>query len=104
MLLEAHCPCIFGIKLHSSLSQVGVADPGYAPFLDFASRERLPVLVHRGPWQEMVSYRFVLELAERYQRTNSVRAHGGGHNAALRIPPADKDLIPGQNLLRLLEA
>jgi predicted TIM-barrel fold metal-dependent hydrolase len=165
--LQAHRPRISGVKLHPSLSRVRVTDASYIPFLDFASSERLPVLVHCGQWQEMASYRFVLELAERYPQTNFVMAHGGGNNAALRleapmeierrgspqnifidltglglwwtaeiaierlgadrflygsdfplghpkvllglvdalrIPAADKDLILGQNLLRLLEA
>ena len=103
MFLEAHCPRISGIKWHPLLSPVRVVDPGNAPFLDWASRERLPILVHCGQWQETVSYRFVLELAVHYQRTNLVMAYGGRHNAALRLPPADKDLILGQNLLHLLE-
>jgi predicted TIM-barrel fold metal-dependent hydrolase len=157
---------IAGLKLHPSLSRVRVTEPGYAPFLDFARSQRLPVLVHCGQWQEVASYRFVLELAHRYPDVGFIMAHGGGNNAALRleapreierqgsppnvyldltglglwwaaeiainrlgadrflygsdfplghpkvllglvdalrIPAADKDLILGQNLLRLLE-
>jgi predicted TIM-barrel fold metal-dependent hydrolase len=83
--LEAHRQRIAGIKLHPSFSRVRVTEPGYIPFLAFAARERLPVLVHCGQWQEMASYRFVLELAERYVGTNFIMAHGGGNNAALRL-------------------
>lgn len=164
--LQTNRARISGIKLHPSLSRVRVTDPGYAPFLDFASRQRLPVLVHCGQWQEMASYKFALDLAERYPAASFILAHGGGNNAALRlqapetierrgsppnvyidltglglwwaaeiaikrlgadrflygsdyplghpkvllglidalrIPAADKDLILGENLLRLLE-
>jgi predicted TIM-barrel fold metal-dependent hydrolase len=157
---------IAGLKLHPSISRVRVTELGYAPFLEFARNQRLPVLVHCGQWQEVASYRFVLELAQRYHDVDFIMAHGGGNNAALRlevpqeierqgsppnvyldltglglwwaaeiaikrlgaqrflygsdfplghpkvllglvdalrIPAADKDLILGQNLLRLLE-
>jgi predicted TIM-barrel fold metal-dependent hydrolase len=85
VFLDAHRSRISGLKLHPSLSRVRVTDRGYQPFLDFAARERLPVLVHCGQWQEMASYKFVLELAERYPRTRFIMAHGGGNNAGLRI-------------------
>ena len=83
--LEAHIDRISGIKLHPSLSRLPVTDAGYMPFLDLASRHRLPVLVHCGQWQEMASYRFVLDVAEHYPRIDFIMAHGGGNNAALRL-------------------
>lgn len=83
--LEDHRSHIAGLKLHPSLSRAPVTEPGYTPFLEFASNQRLPVLVHCGQWQEVASYRFVLELAQRYRDVNFIMAHGGGNNAALRL-------------------
>jgi predicted TIM-barrel fold metal-dependent hydrolase len=67
------------------LSRLPVTDPNCVPFIEYAEHEKIPVLVHCGQWQEVASYSFVLELAERYQDVDFIMAHGGGNNSALRL-------------------
>lgn len=76
--LDAHRARVAGLKIHPSLERLKVTDPGWAPFLEVAEQRRLPVIVHSGRWQEMASWRFVLDVAERYPGAAFIVAHLGG--------------------------
>ena len=53
--LERRAVEIDGLKIHPSLERLRVDDAGWRPFLEYAERRRLPVVVHSGRWQEMSS-------------------------------------------------
>jgi predicted TIM-barrel fold metal-dependent hydrolase len=76
--LERNAAKIDGLKIHPSLEQLRVDDPAWAPFLEFAEARRIPVIVHCGRWQEMASWRFCLEAAERHLNAPFIVGHLGG--------------------------
>jgi predicted TIM-barrel fold metal-dependent hydrolase len=76
--LEEHAGHVAGLKIHPSLERLAVTDAAWRPFLEFAERRRLPVVVHAGRWQEMSSWRFCLDVAERHPDAAIVVAHLGG--------------------------
>jgi predicted TIM-barrel fold metal-dependent hydrolase len=76
--LEEHAGHVAGLKIHPSLERLRVDDPGWRPFLEFAERRRLPVIVHCGRWQEMASWRYGLDVAERHPEAAIILGHLGG--------------------------
>jgi predicted TIM-barrel fold metal-dependent hydrolase len=76
--LEEHRGHVAGLKVHPSLERLRVDDPAWTPFLEFADRWRLPVIVHCGRWQEMASWKFCLTVAERHPDASIIIAHMGG--------------------------
>jgi len=76
--LERHNDAIDGLKIHPSLERARVDDPVWTPFLKYAEKRRLPVVVHCGRWQEMASWRFCLTVAERHPDANFIVGHLGG--------------------------
>jgi predicted TIM-barrel fold metal-dependent hydrolase len=76
---------IHGVKLHPSVDRIRVTDPVAAPFLDFAARESLPVMVHCGRWQEMASYRLALEAARTHPGCVFILSHMGGDTPDLEM-------------------
>jgi len=82
--LEEHHGHVAGLKIHPSLERRAVTDAIWEPFLRFAERWRLPVIVHAGRWQEIASWRFCLEAAERHPEAEIIVAHLGGDLPALQ--------------------
>lgn len=82
--LEDHAEHVAGLKIHPSLEGKRVTDPAWRPFLDFAECRRLPVIVHAGRWQEMSSWRFCLDAAEKHPDAAVIVAHLGGDLPALQ--------------------
>ncbi len=78
---------IDGLKFHSGIDQVegGVMQDIYQPYLEFAEENEKPVIVHCGRWQEMSSYRFGLDAAEKYPTVRFILAHLGGDFEGLKI-------------------
>jgi predicted TIM-barrel fold metal-dependent hydrolase len=76
--LEGWGKAVAGLKFHPSCDGVRITDPRCGPYLEYAGRLKLPVLVHCGRWQEMSSYRYALEAASRYPDIRFVFAHMGG--------------------------
>jgi predicted TIM-barrel fold metal-dependent hydrolase len=76
--LERHADQIDGLKIHPSLERARVDDPIWRPFLEYADRRKLPVVVHCGRWQEMASWRFCLDVAERHPEAAFIVGHLGG--------------------------
>jgi predicted TIM-barrel fold metal-dependent hydrolase len=87
--VQANRASICGLKIHPSLSRVRLTDPSFRPFLDWAERERLVVLVHCGRWQEMASWRFAVEAAERHPAAKFLLAHAGGDTPPLATAAAE---------------
>jgi predicted TIM-barrel fold metal-dependent hydrolase len=81
---------ISGLKLHPTYTRLPLTDPAYDPYLDLARSQDWPLLVHCGQWQEMASYKFVLERAVENPEIDFILAHGGGNNAKLRLE------VPGE--------
>ena len=82
--LDEYRDQVAGLKIHPSLERHKVTDPEWRPFLEWAERMRLPVIVHSGRWQEMASWRFCLEVAERHPEAAIIIAHLGGDLAPLQ--------------------
>ncbi len=76
--LESHEAEVAGIKIHPSLERMKVTDDGWTPFLRWADERRKPVIIHSGRWQEMASWRFCLDVAERHPQASIITAHLGG--------------------------
>jgi predicted TIM-barrel fold metal-dependent hydrolase len=86
---EAHRDAVAGLKIHPSLSRVRVTDAAFAPALALAAEREWVVLVHCGRWQEMASYRFAVEAAERHPRAKFLLAHAGGDTPPLATAAAE---------------
>jgi predicted TIM-barrel fold metal-dependent hydrolase len=69
---------VTGIKIHPSLHRTRITDDGFRPALELAEELGAVVLVHCGRWQEMASYRFAVEAAERHPGARFLLAHAGG--------------------------
>jgi hypothetical protein len=93
--LENNIDNISGLKFHSSLDKIelGITNILYKPYLGFANTHNLPILVHCGRWQETASYKFPLQIAEKYPDLKIICAHLGGDREDLKIlaPKAVKE-------------
>ena len=76
---------IDGLKFHPSVDKIRITDARVYPFLDFASEEGLPVMVHCGRWQEMASCKFALDAARRYGACTFILSHMGGDTPELEM-------------------
>jgi len=74
---------VTGLKIHPSLSRKRITDDCFAPALELADTHGLVVLVHCGRWQEMASYKFAVQAAQRYTNAKFLLAHGGGDTPPL---------------------
>lgn len=86
--LDQHEAEVAGVKFHPSLSRVKITDAGFRPFLDWCERRRRVALVHCGRWQEMASWRFTLDAAERHPAARFLLAHAGGDTPPLATAAA----------------
>jgi predicted TIM-barrel fold metal-dependent hydrolase len=80
---------VSGIKLHPSCDRIKVTDERVIPFLEFAEREGLPVVIHCGRWQEMSSYQLALEVAEKHPDLDFILSHMGGDTPELETATTD---------------
>jgi len=76
--LEGNERVIRGLKVHASISQMGISDPLLAKILEFADRRGLPLLYHCGrhPISSAVP---IKALAPTYPHINFIVAHLGGN-------------------------
>lgn len=72
-------------KIHPSIQRKRITDPAYDKYLQLAAEKRKPVVVHCGRWQEIASYKFPLEIAEKYPELILILAHLGGDSPALYL-------------------
>jgi predicted TIM-barrel fold metal-dependent hydrolase len=87
--VEQHKARVSGIKLHPSCDRIKVTDERVVPFLEFAGRQRVPVVIHCGRWQEMSSYRLALDVAQKYPDINFILSHMGGDTPELETATTD---------------
>lgn len=64
-----------GIKLHPGLHGVNVAHEGYAPAMEYADKNCLPVLIHTWSRADLADTE---KLARRYPCARFIAAHSGG--------------------------
>lgn len=72
-------------KVHPSIQRRRITDESYDKYMMLASEKKKPVVVHCGRWQEIASYKFPLELAEKYPDLILILAHLGGDQPSLYL-------------------
>ena len=87
--LEQNIDSISAFKIHPSIQRKRMTDASYDKYLQIASEKKKPVIVHCGRWQEIASYKFPLECAEKYPDLMVVLAHLGGDQPGLFLQCAE---------------
>lgn len=87
--LEKNLDKISLFKVHPSIQKKKITDASYDKYIRLASENRKPVVVHCGRWQEIASYKFPLELAEKYQDLILILSHLGGDQPSLYLQCAE---------------
>lgn len=95
-MLEREAGRISGIKIHPSANKVPAHDERWRPVYELAERRGWVILVHCGRWQEMSSYRYVLEAASRFPGLAFILAHMGGDTPPLTMATQDAIVEGGQ--------
>ncbi|MEZ4691089.1 MAG: amidohydrolase family protein [Ignavibacteria bacterium] len=76
-------------KVHPSIQRKRITDESYDKYMKIAAENKKPVVVHCGRWQEIASYKFPLELAEKYPDLILILAHLGGDQPSLYLECAE---------------
>jgi predicted TIM-barrel fold metal-dependent hydrolase len=76
-------------KVHPSIQKKRITDGAYDKYIKLAVEKRKPVVVHCGRWQEIASYKFPLELAEKFKDLILILAHLGGDQPSLYLQCAE---------------
>lgn len=87
--LDRNIDNISAFKIHPSIQRKRMSDDSFDKYLRLASEKKKPVIVHCGRWQEIASYKFPLECAERYPDLMVVLAHLGGDQPGLFLQCAE---------------
>ena len=87
--LDMHIDRVSAFKIHPSIQRKRMSDDAYDKYLQLASDKKKPVIVHCGRWQEIASYKFPLECAEKYPDLMIVLAHLGGDQPGLFLQCAE---------------
>ena len=87
--LEENIDNISAFKIHPSIQRRRITDDSYAKYLALAEEKKKPVIVHCGRWQDIASYKFPLEAAEKYPELPVVLAHLGGDQPGLFLECAE---------------
>jgi predicted TIM-barrel fold metal-dependent hydrolase len=74
---------IAALKIHPSFLRTRPDDSELVAYWRWAERHGRPVVVHCGRWQEMSSFRFCIEAAQRYPTVHVIAAHMGGDSPEL---------------------
>jgi hypothetical protein len=82
-LLAAEAGAVAALKIHPSFVRRRCTDEAFEPYYAWAAAHGTPVLVHCGRWQEMASYRFVVEAAQRHRDVAFILCHMGGDGTDL---------------------
>lgn len=88
--LEKNIDKISLFKVHPSIQRRKITDGSYDKYMRLASEKKKPVVVHCGRWQEIASYKFPLELAEKYPGLILILAHLGGDQPSLYLECAEE--------------
>jgi predicted TIM-barrel fold metal-dependent hydrolase len=81
--VEQNLAHIAALKVHPSFLRMRPTDSSLDPTYELAAVHGYPVLVHCGRWQEMSSWKFGVEIAERHPQTNFILCHMGGDSTDL---------------------
>lgn len=87
--LQKNIDSISLFKIHPSIQKRRITDKSYEKYIELAVQKKKPVVVHCGRWQEIASYKFPLELAEKYPGLVLILAHLGGDQPSLYLECAD---------------
>jgi predicted TIM-barrel fold metal-dependent hydrolase len=73
-------PKIVALKFHADIDRVngGVALNCYAPYIEFAAFQNMPIIVHCGTNKATSSWLYLAEVANKYPKVKFVAAHLGG--------------------------
>ncbi|MEO8446123.1 MAG: amidohydrolase family protein, partial [bacterium] len=88
--LEKNIGRISLFKIHPSIQRKRITDPSYEKYLELASEKRKPVVVHCGRWQDIASYKFPLELVDKFPELKLILAHLGGDQPSLYLECAEE--------------
>lgn len=77
-------------KVHPSIQRKKIIDASYDKYMKLAADMKKPVVVHCGRWQEIASYKFPLELIDKYPDLIIILAHLGGDQPSLYLECANE--------------
>ncbi|MBK8551810.1 MAG: amidohydrolase family protein, partial [Ignavibacteria bacterium] len=83
--LENNIDKISLFKVHPSIQRKKITNGSYDKYMKLAEEKKKPVVVHCGRWQEIASYKFPLELTEKYPGLILILAHLGGDQPSLYL-------------------
>ena len=87
--LEINLDRISLFKVHPSIQRKRITDVSFDKYIKLASENKKPVVVHCGRWQEIASYKFPLELTEKYPDLILILAHLGGDQPSIYLECAE---------------
>lgn len=76
-------------KVHPSIQKRRITDESFDKYMQLAEENKKPVVVHCGRWQEIASYKFPLELVEKYPDLILILAHLGGDQPSIYLECAE---------------
>lgn len=85
LFLEKNIDNISLFKVHPSIQRTRITDGSYDKYIKLASEKKKPIVVHCGRWQEIASYHYPLELADKYPDLILILAHLGGDQPSLYL-------------------
>lgn len=85
LFLDKNIDNISLFKIHPSIQRKKITDISFDKYIRLASEKKKPVMVHCGRWQEIASYKFPLELAEKFPDLILILAHLGGDQPSLYL-------------------
>lgn len=88
--LEKRIDEISLFKVHPSIQRKRITDESFDKYMKLASDMKKPVVVHCGRWQEIASYKFPLELVDKYPDLVIILAHLGGDQPSLYLECAEE--------------
>jgi uncharacterized protein len=83
--IEQNADKISFFKFHPSIQKRKITDDSYKKYIEFASDNNKPIIVHCGRWQEIASYKFPFEIARKYPDLKIILAHLGGDQPGLYL-------------------
>ncbi|MBS1514041.1 MAG: amidohydrolase family protein [Bacteroidetes bacterium] len=81
--LEKNLKEISFFKIHPSIDKRKITDGEFEKYLEIASDNKIPVVVHCGRWKEMAGYEICLEAAKKFPALRLILAHLGGDQPAI---------------------
>ncbi|MBK7158405.1 MAG: amidohydrolase family protein [Ignavibacteria bacterium] len=87
--LEKNLGRVSLFKIHPSIQRKKITDASYDKYIQIASENKIPVVVHCGRWQEIASFKFPLELTEKYPDLILILAHLGGDQPSIYLECAE---------------